>query len=152
MTPHFFSMDGPNYSRWLPVLHIWRWSLVWDSSSCPRGIHPREPFRQPVNTALCTSVDWHGPWAVHQPWQQDNWWYHKHQPETRSSGTWVSDVPRTSSNYNSYAMLLYSYARNKQYYYEAHDIVCFTELVHTERQHRDVCWEMMTMFGSCWLS
>ena len=38
----------------------------------------------------------------------------------------VPDVPRTSNNYNSHSLLLYSYVRNKQYYYEEH--VCFTRL------------------------
>ena len=109
MTPHFFSMYRPNYSRWLLVLPSWHGSVAWESPCRPPGIHFRKPLHQSVNTGLCAMVDWHDPWAVHRPWQQDNWWHHRHQPETPTSGSLVSDVPRTSSNYNSYSLLLYSY-------------------------------------------
>ena len=81
VTSNIFSMGRPNYSRWL-LVYLANMNMLSET-------HPdvHEPFSSPSTlTARQLVVST----------------YHRFQPETRSSGTLIPDVPQTSSNYNSY--------------------------------------------------
>ena len=81
VTPNIFSMGRSNYSRWL-LVYLANMNML---SETHPAVH--EPFSSPSTlTARQLVVST----------------FHRFQPETRSSGTLIPDVPQTSSKYNCY--------------------------------------------------